>query len=94
MDIAKAAKTDMILSNGLGLERRFKRFVADSPAIRVTLNESVTPINISEGEYQGHANPHAWMFPKNGQLYVDNIVKTFSSPDPEHAADYQKNGTA
>ena len=93
-DITKAAKADLILSNGLGLERWFERFVADSKATRVTLSTGVTPIDITEGEYKGNANPHAWMSPKNGQIYVDNIVKAFSKLDPDHAADYEKNGKA
>jgi ABC-type metal ion transport system, periplasmic component/surface adhesin len=34
------------------------------------------------------------MSPKNGQIYVDNIVSAFSELDPENASDYEKNGEA
>ena len=91
-DITKAAKADLILNNGLGLERWFERFVADSDATRVELSQGVNPIDIADGEYKGNPNPHAWMSPKNGQIYVDNIVEAFSELDPDNAADYEKNG--
>lgn len=93
-DIVKASRADLILDNGLGLERWFERFVADADAQRVTLSDGVAPIDISEGEYAGRSNPHAWMSPKNGLIYVDNIVKAFSELDPDNAEVYQHNGTA
>ena len=34
------------------------------------------------------------MSPKNGQIYVDNIVKAFSELDPDHADEYKSNGEA
>lgn len=91
-DIAKASEADLILSNGFGLERWLDRFVADSDATRVTLSDGVEPIDISDGEYSGNPNPHAWMSPTDGQIYVDNIVKALSTLDPDHAADYERNG--
>ncbi len=93
-DIARAAEVDLVLDNGLGLERWFDRFMADSNAQRVDLSEGVEPMEIAEGEYQGNANPHAWMSPQNGQIYVDNIVSAFCELDPEHADEYRSNGEA
>ncbi|MDN5979320.1 metal ABC transporter substrate-binding protein [Bifidobacterium mongoliense] len=93
-DIVRASKADLILDNGLGLERWFERFVANAKAPRVTLSADVTPISISEGEYAGKPNPHAWMSPKNGRLYVDAIVTAFRALDPAHADDYTRNGAA
>ncbi|MCI1789021.1 MAG: metal ABC transporter substrate-binding protein [Actinomyces sp.] len=93
-DITKVEGADLILNNGLGLERWFEKFVADSDAPRVDLSEGIAPIDISEGDYSGKPNPHAWMSPANGQIYVDNIARAFTSIDPDHAADYQANATA
>ena len=93
-DITRAEGADLVLDNGLGLERWFERFIADSHAKRVELSKGVEPMEIAEGEYQGNANPHAWMSPKNGQIYVDNIVKAFSELDPDHADEYKSNGEA
>ncbi|MDY5151144.1 metal ABC transporter substrate-binding protein [Actinotignum urinale] len=93
-DIKKAETADLILNNGLGLERWFERFMENTKAKRVNLSEGVKPIDIAEGDYAGKPNPHAWMSPKNGKIYVDNIVKAFSEFDPKNADDYKKNGEA
>jgi manganese transport system substrate-binding protein len=93
-DIAKASKADLILDNGLGLERWFNRFMDQVHVKHVVVSDGVTPIDITEDEFAGKPNPHAWMSPKNVQIYVDNMVKAFSDLDPDHAADYRKNGDA
>ncbi|WP_082629873.1 metal ABC transporter substrate-binding protein [Olsenella massiliensis] len=93
-DIARAADADLVLDNGLGLERWFERFMTDSHARRVTLSDGVEPMRIAEGEYAGNANPHAWMSPANGKTYVDNIVTAFCELDRAHADEYRRNGEA
>ena len=86
-DLKRAQKAQLILNNGLGLERWFERFVDDSPAQRADLSEGITAIPIAEGDYQGQANPHAWMSPANGKIYVENIVRALSNLVPDHAKD-------
>lgn len=91
-DIKKAAQADLILDNGLGLERWFDKFVQSAQVPHVMVSHGVTPVNITEDAYAGKPNPHAWMSPLNVKIYVDNIVKAFSDLDPEHASDYAANG--
>lgn len=91
-DLKYAADADLILDNGLGLERWFKRFVASVEAPHAVLSTGIDPIPITVGEYEGEANPHAWMSPRAGQVYVDNIVKALSRLDPKHAGDFHANG--
>ena len=91
-DIKRAEGADIILYNGLGLERWFEKFVENSAAERVNLSDGIEPVAIAEGDYQGKPNPHAWMSPKNGKLYVDNMVAAFAKVDPAHAEDYRANG--
>lgn len=93
-DIKRGLGADLVLNNGLGLERWFEKFMADSQALRVDLSEGVEAIPIAEGEYEGNANPHAWMSPKNVQIYVDNIVDAFSKLDSQHTADFEAAATA
>ena len=93
-DLKRAQKAQLILNNGLGLERWFERFVDDSPAQRADLSEGITAIPIAEGDYQGQANPHAWMSPTNGKIYVENIVRALSNLVPDHAKDFEANGNA
>ncbi|MBF0695787.1 metal ABC transporter substrate-binding protein [Actinomyces bowdenii] len=91
-DIKAAAGADLILNNGLGLERWFEQFTASSQARTVTLSQNVEPISIASDAYAGQPNPHAWMSPTNAQSYVDVMVEAFSELDPDHASDFQANG--
>ncbi|BDA65015.1 metal ABC transporter substrate-binding protein [Actinomyces capricornis] len=93
-DIKAAAGADLILNNGLGLERWFEQFTASSQARTVTLSQDVEPVSIASDAYAGQPNPHAWMSPTNAQSYVDVMVEAFSELDPSHASDFQANGEA
>ena len=91
-DILKAQKADLILWNGLNLERWFEKFFSDLddvPGIVVT--EGVEPLSIGQGAYAGKPNPHAWMSPANAVIYVDNIRKALVHADPANAAIYNRN---
>ena len=94
-DIVKAQSADLILWNGLNLERWFERFfqnIKDKPAVVVT--EGVTPLSIYEGPYKDAPNPHAWMSPSNALIYVENIKNALVKYDPQNADTYQKNAAA
>ena len=94
-DIVKAQSADLILWNGLNLERWFERFfqnIKDNPAVVVT--EGITPLSIYEGPYKDAPNPHAWMSPSNALIYVENIKNAFVKYDPQNADTYQKNAAA
>ncbi len=91
-DIVKAQRADLVLWNGMNLERWFERFfqnIRDVPSAVVT--EGIEPIGITEGPYTGKPNPHAWMSPSNAIKYVDNILKAFAKYDPENAETYARN---
>lgn len=94
-DIAKAQSADLILYNGMNLERWFDQFlstVKDVPS--VILTENIEAIPIAAGPYGGKPNPHAWMSPKNALIYVENIRQAFVELDPENAAIYNANAAA
>ena len=94
-DIVKAQSADLILWNGLNLERWFERFfqnIKDKPAVVVT--EDITPLSIYEGPYKDAPNPHAWMSPSNALIYVENIKNALVKYDPQNADTYQKNAAA
>ena len=91
-DIVKAQSADLILWNGLNLERWFERFfqnVKDKPAVVVT--EGIQPLSIYEGPYKDAPNPHAWMSPSNALIYIENIKNALVKYDPQNAAVYEKN---
>jgi manganese/iron transport system substrate-binding protein len=92
LDIVKAQSADLVLWNGMNLERWFEKFfenVKDVPGVVVT--EGVEPMGIREGPYTGKPNPHAWMSPSNALIYVENIRKALARHDPANAAAYARN---
>jgi manganese/iron transport system substrate-binding protein len=94
-DIVAASDADLVLWNGLNLERWFEQFLTnlgDVPS--ATISDGIRPIAISAGDYQGKPNPHAWMGLENALIYVDNIAKALGSVDPDHAASYLANAEA
>ena len=94
-DIVRAQDADLILWNGMNLERWFEQFLAnlgDVPS--VTLTDGIEPIPISGGAYEGKPNPHAWMGLDNALVYVDNIAEAFATHDPQNAELYRRNAEA
>jgi len=95
LDIVKAQSADLVLWNGMNLERWFEKFfdnVKNVPGVVVT--ESIEPMGIKEGPYTGKPNPHAWMSPTNALIYVENIKKALVKHDPANADTYNKNAAA
>ncbi|MER9291178.1 metal ABC transporter substrate-binding protein [Mesorhizobium sp. M0518] len=95
LDVVKAQSADLVLWNGMNLERWFEKFfdnVKNVPSAVVT--EGIEPMGIKEGPYEGKPNPHAWMSPKNALIYVENIRKALSKADPANAPVYAANAAA
>ena len=91
-DIVKAQSADLVVWNGLNLERWFEKFfqnVKDKPAVVVT--EGIEPMSINEGPYTGNPNPHAWMSPSNALIYIENIKNALVKYDPQNKETYEKN---
>jgi manganese/iron transport system substrate-binding protein len=95
LDVVKAQAADLVLWNGMNLERWFERFfdnVKEVPGVVVT--DGIEPLGIKEGPYTGKPNPHAWMSPSNGAIYVENIRKALAKQDPANAEAYAKNAAS
>ena len=95
LDIVKAQSANLVLWNGMNLERWFERFfdnVRNVPSAVVT--EGIEPIGIAEGPYGGKPNPHAWMSPSNALVYVENIRKALSRHNAANAEFYARNAAA
>lgn len=94
-DIVKAQRADLVLWNGLNLERWFERFFRQLRNVpSVVVSEGVEPIGIEEGPYTGKPNPHAWMSPQNALIYVENIRRALVKIDPANATIYNANAKA
>lgn len=94
-DIKRAQGAQLIMANGLNLERWFERFYQHLDGVpEVIVSAGVKPIGIGEGPYNGKPNPHAWMSPDNALIYVDNIRDALVKYDPANAETYRQNAAA
>lgn len=94
-DVVRAQRAQLVLWNGLNLERWFERFFDNVKGVQsAVVSEGVTPLGIREGPYKDKPNPHAWMSPSNALIYVENISKALSKADPANAAVYAANAKA
>jgi len=94
-DLVRAQDAQLVLWNGLNLERWFERFfqrLKDVPA--AVVSEGIEPMGIGTGPYAGRPNPHAWMSPQAALIYVDNIRDAMVRQDPANADTYKANAEA
>lgn len=95
LDIVKAQSADLVLYNGMGLERWFERFFKNVNGVPVAvLSEGIEPMSIAEGPYDGKPNPHSWMSPANAIIYVENIRKALVKLDPTNEKSYNANAAS
>lgn len=90
-DIAKVQNADLVLYNGLNLERWFEKFYQGVKAPAVIVTDGITSLPIKEGAYKDLPNPHAWMSPTNALIYVQNIENALVQYDPKNAPIYHEN---
>lgn len=95
-DLVRLNRADLIITNGLGLEKWFQRFYAKAakniPTVEATTG--VVPSLITSGPYEGKPNPHAWMSLSYATLYVENIKNALIKYDPANAQGYETNAQA
>jgi len=92
LDVVKAQSADLVLWNGMNLERWFERFFDNVKNVKsAVVTDGIVPMGIKEGPYEGKPNPHAWMSTASALIYVENIRKALTDADPTNAAIYAKN---
>ncbi len=85
-DLVQASKADVMFENGMNLEvwtEKLRAGIPDVPVVKVS--DGVQVQYISEDAYAGKPNPHAWMSPEQGLIYVENIRQGLTTQAPEHA---------
>jgi manganese/iron transport system substrate-binding protein len=94
-DVVRGQEADLLLWNGMGLERWFERFVDNARGIpSAVVSDGVVPMPISEGPYQDKPNPHAWMSPGSAVIYIENVRRALAALDPANAPTYAANAQA
>tara|TARA_A100000164_G_scaffold366880_1_gene388228 strand:+ start:116 stop:1027 length:912 start_codon:yes stop_codon:yes gene_type:complete len=91
-DLVKASEAFVFVDNGFGFELWAEKFVSNLKVRRITIAEDLDPIFIGEDFYKGKPNPHAWISPKRGMLYVDIIVESLSELRPSKKELFEENG--
>ena len=91
-DLVNASKAFVFIDNGFGFELWAEKFVSNLKVKRITVAEDLDPIFISEDFYKGKPNPHAWISPKRGILYVVILVKSLSELRPSKRILFEENG--
>jgi len=95
LDVVKAQSADLVLWNGMNLERWFEKFFDNVKNVKSTVvTDGIAPMGIKEGPYEGRPNPHAWMSTASALIYVENIRKALAEADPANAETYAKNAAA
>ena len=91
-DLINASRAFVFVDNGFGFELWAEKFVSNLKVRKITISDELNPIFISEDFYKGKPNPHAWISPKRGMLYVDIIVESLSELRPSKRELFEKNG--
>ena len=88
-DARRIADADVVVRNGLGLERWLDRLIATNAKVRVvTATDGLAPRLQADGAYRGHPDPHLWMDPLLAVSYVRNIEAALTERFPLHSVDF------
>ncbi len=91
-DLIKGSNAILFIDNGFGFELWAEKFISNLDVKRVTISDNLEPIFISEDSYKGKPNPHAWISPKRGVIYINTLVKVLSNLSPDDADIFKRNG--
>lgn len=100
-DVQRATDADLLVWNGLDMETGDGWFASlvdvagkDFDGHEVAeLAAGVEPRLLTDGDTE-EVNPHAFLSPRVGLVYTENAIDALSAVDPEHAAEYERNGEA
>ena len=90
-DLIKGSKAEVFIDNGFGFELWAEKFVSNLKVKRITMANNLKPLFIGEDAYKGKPNPHAWISPKRGIIYVDTISRALSELKPQSKTVFKKN---
>ena len=90
-DLVRGSKAIIFIQNGFGFELWADKFVSNFDIEKITISKNLEPIFINEDIYKGKPNPHAWISPKRGIIYVDILLEALSELDPENKSKFKKN---
>lgn len=94
-DVQKLARADLIVINGLGLEKWLDKPLENSasahPRTVVAIAAGLETELISSAKPSALPNPHIWLDPRLACHAVTNILRALQQADPAHANGYAAN---
>ena len=90
-DLIKGSRAEVFIDNGFGFELWAEKFVSNLKVKRITMADNLKPLFIGEDAYKGKPNPHAWISPKRGIIYVDTLSRALSELKPQSKTVFKKN---
>jgi zinc/manganese transport system substrate-binding protein/manganese/iron transport system substrate-binding protein len=90
-DVDAVARADVLVKNGVGLERWLDDTIKSAGFGGTTVDTS-KGVRIRQGDEEDPAgDPHIWQNPQNAKLMVANIERALASADPADASWFQRN---
>jgi ABC-type Zn uptake system ZnuABC Zn-binding protein ZnuA len=94
-DLTAIHDADVVVKNGVGLERWFESTIASAdPGDRVVDASKGARILPGYGDEANERDPHIWLDPRNAEVMVANIADALVAVDPPGAATYRANQRA
>jgi zinc/manganese transport system substrate-binding protein/manganese/iron transport system substrate-binding protein len=91
-DLQRLATADVIVENGVGLERWFEPTIkAAEPTGAIVDASHGVALRRGTGPAASDFDPHIWQSPANARVMVRNIASALAAADTAHAADYAAN---
>ena len=89
-DKTAVQRADLCAENGWNLEGHnwMRKLASDAGKTIVTCIEGVDPLQVEEVN-EKVKDPHAWLDPKNAEIYVRNLCEMICKIDPDHADEYR-----
>jgi zinc/manganese transport system substrate-binding protein/manganese/iron transport system substrate-binding protein len=92
-DLDAIARADVIVKNGVGLERWFEDTIT-SASPKGTIVDASAGVTIRGGNGSGdekEGDPHMWHNPQDAKIMVANIARALEAADPAAATTFEKN---
>lgn len=96
-DVNKIASADVIFYGGLHLEGKLVEVfekMGSQNINTIAVSDALDPKTLIGSEYfASNYDPHIWFDVKNWELITQLVVDKLSEANPEHQAEFEKNGT-
>jgi ABC-type Zn uptake system ZnuABC Zn-binding protein ZnuA len=93
-DLEQIANANVIVKNGVGLEKWFDATIKSAEPIGTVIDVS-SGVTLRKGSSEDpDGDPHIWQNPQNVKIMTKNIADALATADPAHATTYANNQAA